>query len=30
MDGFLGIAGWKWIYLLEAIPTVLIGIVVLV
>jgi MFS transporter, ACS family, tartrate transporter len=29
MDGFLGIAGWKWIYLLEAIPTVLIGFVVL-
>src|ERR1700723_1310165 len=24
MDGFLGIAGWKWIYVLEAIPTVLI------
>jgi ACS family tartrate transporter-like MFS transporter len=29
MDGFLGIAGWKWIYLLEAVPTVLIGFVVL-
>jgi ACS family tartrate transporter-like MFS transporter len=29
MDGFLGVAGWKWIYLLEAIPTVLIGFVVL-
>jgi MFS transporter, ACS family, tartrate transporter len=29
MDGFLGIAGWKWIYVLEAIPTVLIGFVVL-
>ena len=29
MDGVLGIAGWKWIYLLEAVPTVLIGFVVL-
>jgi len=29
MDGILGVAGWKWIYLLEAIPTVLIGFVVL-
>jgi MFS family permease len=29
MDGVLGIAGWKWIYLLEAVPTVLIGVVVL-
>jgi len=29
MDGFLGIAGWKWIYLLEAVPTVLVGFVVL-
>ena len=29
MDGFLGVAGWKWIYLLEAVPTVLIGFVVL-
>ncbi len=29
MDGFLGIAGWKWIYILEAIPTVLIGFLVL-
>jgi ACS family tartrate transporter-like MFS transporter len=29
MDGVMGIAGWKWIYVLEAIPTVLIGFVVL-
>jgi len=29
MDGFLGVAGWKWIYLLEAIPTVLVGFLVL-
>jgi ACS family tartrate transporter-like MFS transporter len=30
IDGFLGVAGWKWIYILEAIPTVLIGFVVLI
>jgi len=30
LDGFLGYAGWKWIFLLEAVPTVLIGILVLV
>jgi ACS family tartrate transporter-like MFS transporter len=29
MDGFLGYAGWKWIYIMEALPTVLIGIFVL-
>src|SRR4051812_23177001 len=29
MDGFLGVAGWKWIYLMEAVPTVLVGFVVL-
>ena len=29
MDGFLGIAGWKWIYLIEAAPTILLGIGVL-
>jgi ACS family tartrate transporter-like MFS transporter len=29
MDGVLGIRGWQWIYLLEAAPTVLIGIFVL-
>ncbi len=29
MDGLLGIAGWKWIYLLEAAPTILLGIGVL-
>jgi ACS family tartrate transporter-like MFS transporter len=29
LDGWLGYAGWKWIFLLEAGPTVLIGIFVL-
>ena len=29
LDGFLGYAGWKWIFLMEALPTVLIGIFVL-
>jgi ACS family tartrate transporter-like MFS transporter len=29
MDGVLGYAGWKWIYIMEAIPTVLIGVFVL-
>src|SRR6185437_13873515 len=29
LDGLFGFAGWKLIYLLEAIPTVLIGVVVL-
>jgi MFS transporter, ACS family, tartrate transporter len=29
LDGWLGVAGWKWIYILEAIPTVLIGFFVL-
>jgi MFS transporter, ACS family, tartrate transporter len=29
MDGFLGYAGWKWIYIIEAIPTVLLGAFVL-
>ena len=29
LDGFLGFAGWKWIFLMEAVPTVLIGIFVL-
>ena len=29
LDGFLGYAGWKWIYIMEAMPTVLIGIFVL-
>ena len=27
MNGFLGIAGWKWLFILEGIPTVLLGIV---
>jgi len=29
LHGLLGFAGWKWIYLIEAVPTVLLGIVVL-
>jgi ACS family tartrate transporter-like MFS transporter len=29
LDGALGLAGWKWIYLLEAVPTVLMGVFVL-
>src|ERR1700748_408500 len=29
LDGWMGYAGWKWIFLLEAMPTVVIGIVVL-
>lgn len=28
-DGMLGIKGWQWIYLLEAVPTVLVGFFVL-
>ncbi len=30
MDGTFGIKGWQWIYILEAIPTVIVGIFVLV
>jgi len=29
MDGLLGYSGWKWVYIIEAIPTVLIGVFVL-
>jgi ACS family tartrate transporter-like MFS transporter len=29
LNGLWGLAGWKWMYLLEAVPTVLLGIVVL-
>jgi MFS transporter, ACS family, tartrate transporter len=29
LNGFLGIAGWKWMYLCEATPAVILGIVVL-
>jgi sugar phosphate permease len=25
LNGFLGLAGWKWLYLLEAAPAVLLG-----
>jgi MFS transporter, ACS family, tartrate transporter len=30
MDGVLGIKGWQWIYILEAIPTVIVGVLVLI
>lgn len=26
LDGFLGVAGWKWLYILEGIPAVLLGV----
>jgi len=29
LDGMLGLAGWKWMYLLEAAPTIILGIAVL-
>ena len=29
MDGFLGIAGWRWLFLLEGLPAVILGIVCL-
>src|SRR5215475_6560963 len=29
LNGFLGIAGWRWMYICEAVPAVLLGIVVL-
>jgi ACS family tartrate transporter-like MFS transporter len=29
MDGLLGIKGWQWIFIIEAIPAVLLGIVIL-
>jgi ACS family tartrate transporter-like MFS transporter len=29
LDGLLGLAGWKWMYLLEAAPTIILGILVL-
>jgi len=28
LDGILGLAGWKWLFIAEAVPTVLVGIVV--
>lgn len=30
MDGVLGIKGWQWIYILEALPTIVIGFFILV
>jgi MFS transporter, ACS family, tartrate transporter len=29
MDGFLGLAGWKWLFLIEGIPAVIIGLILL-
>jgi MFS transporter, ACS family, tartrate transporter len=29
MDGVLGVKGWQWIYILEAVPTVIVGLFVL-
>jgi len=29
LNGLWGLAGWKWMYLLEAVPTILLGVVVL-
>jgi ACS family tartrate transporter-like MFS transporter len=29
LDGILGLAGWKWLFIAEAVPTVLVGIAVL-
>jgi ACS family tartrate transporter-like MFS transporter len=29
MDGFLGVAGWQWLFVIEAAPAILLGIVVL-
>jgi ACS family tartrate transporter-like MFS transporter len=29
LDGFLGLAGWRWLFLCEAVPAVILGIVVL-
>src|SRR3978361_770968 len=30
MDGVLGVKGWQWIYILEPVPTVIVGVFVLV
>ena len=30
LDGMLGVKGWQWIYILESLPTVLVGLFVLV
>ena len=30
LDGMLGVKGWQWIYILEAIPTVIVGFYVLI
>jgi len=28
MDGVLGVKGWQWVYILEAVPTVIVGLFV--
>ncbi len=30
LDGFLGLAGWRWLFILEAIPAVILGLVAMV
>jgi MFS family permease len=30
MDGFLGVKGWHWLYVLEALPAVVLGVIVLI
>ena len=30
MDGFLGLAGWRWLFLLEGAPAIILGICVLI
>ena len=29
LNGFLGLTGWRWMFILEGVPTVLLGFVVL-
>jgi ACS family tartrate transporter-like MFS transporter len=29
LDGLLGLAGWKWMFIFEAVPTILLGLVIL-
>jgi ACS family tartrate transporter-like MFS transporter len=30
LDGFLGVKGWQWLYILEALPAIILGVAVLV